>query len=92
MGDAHHLNEIVIRAHWRVDVKDGVRRDNPERRLDAPLDLLPIKPPVTSMVPLRGALGTTSSKWRAHRISGSTLCSWNAAMTLALSCLCPPDA
>jgi hypothetical protein len=44
MGDAHHLNEIIIRAHWRVDAEDGVGRDNLERRLDAPLDLLPIKP------------------------------------------------
>jgi hypothetical protein len=71
MEDAHHFNEIVIGMHWQVNVEDGVGRDTPERRLDAPLDLL-IKPPITSTVPSRGALGTISSKRRARRISGST--------------------
>jgi hypothetical protein len=61
MEDAHNLNEIVIKTHWRVDVEDDVGRDTPEGQLDAPLDLLLIKPPVTSMVPLRGALGTILS-------------------------------
>jgi hypothetical protein len=77
MEDAHHLNEIVIGMHWRVDVEDGVRRDTPEGRLDAPLDLLPIKPPMMSTVPSRGALGTILSNQR------STLHSWNAAITPA---------
>jgi hypothetical protein len=66
-----------------VAVEEGIRRDTPEHRLDAPLDLLPIKPHVTSTVPSRGAFSTISSKRRAHHISGNTLLSWNTVMTPA---------
>jgi hypothetical protein len=66
-----------------VDVEDGIGRDTPEHRLDVPLDLLPIKPPIMSTVPTRGAFGTISSKRHARCISGSTLHSWNTVMTLA---------
>jgi hypothetical protein len=45
MEGAHHLDEVIIRTHWRVGVEDDVGRDTLERRLDAPLDLLMIKPP-----------------------------------------------
>jgi hypothetical protein len=83
MEGAHHLDEVIIRTHWRVGVKDGVGRDTPEHRLDAPLDLLTIKPPITSMVPSRDAFGTISSRRCARRISGSTLLSWNAVMSPA---------
>jgi hypothetical protein len=31
MEDAHHLNEIVIRTHWRVEVEGSVGRDTPKR-------------------------------------------------------------
>jgi hypothetical protein len=27
---AHHLDEVIIRMHWRVGVEDGIRRDTPE--------------------------------------------------------------
>jgi hypothetical protein len=83
IGDTHHHNEIIIRAHWWVDVEDDIRRDNLERQLGAPLDLLPIKSPIMSTVPSRGMLGTILSRRRARRISGCTLRTWNAVMTPA---------
>jgi hypothetical protein len=56
MGDAHHLNKIVIRTHWQADIEDGFGRDNPEHRLDAPLDLLSIKSPCHEHGPLEGCV------------------------------------
>jgi hypothetical protein len=52
--DAHHFNEIIIGMHWWVDVEDSVGKDTLEHRLDAPLDLLPIKPPCHKHGPLEG--------------------------------------
>jgi hypothetical protein len=43
VGSAHHLDEVIIRTHWRVGVEDGVGRDTLERQLDALLDRLVIK-------------------------------------------------
>jgi hypothetical protein len=54
MGGTHHLDEVVIRMHWWMDVEDGVRRDTPERQLDVLLDLLVIKLPRHEHGPLEG--------------------------------------
>jgi hypothetical protein len=83
VGCAHHLNEAVIRTHWLVDIEGSVGRNTLEHRLDVLLDLLMIKLPITKTVPSRGTFGTISFRRRAHRISGSTLLSWNMAMTPA---------
>jgi hypothetical protein len=56
VGSAHHLDEVVVRTHWRVDVEDGVGRDTPKRQLDALLDLLAIKLPRHEHGPLEGCV------------------------------------
>jgi hypothetical protein len=43
-GGTHYLSEAIIRVHWWVEVEGGVKRNALERRLDALLDLLMIKP------------------------------------------------
>jgi hypothetical protein len=54
MEDAHHLDEVIVRMHWRVGIEDSVGRDTPERRRDAPLNLLLIKLPRHKHGPLEG--------------------------------------
>jgi hypothetical protein len=56
VGSAHHLNEVVVRTHWQVDVEHGVERDTPERQLDVLLDLLAIKLPCYEHDPLEGCV------------------------------------
>jgi hypothetical protein len=51
-----------------------------------------IKLPCHEYDPLKGRVRHISSRRRARHISGSTLLSWNMAMTPALSCSHPPDA